>query len=348
MKPLLMTSTRTAAGKTTVGLGIALNSSKKIGYFKPYGDHLVYTKKSLVDMDIMVFQDWLGIESTNEECCLGFDPEKIRSHWNNEEVGGMLDKFFKIISEGKEMVIVESGRNYTFGGLMGVDSYTLAKKFGCDIVIVAEGAADLIVDKVIALKRSMGADIKIRGVVINKVDQPHKLTMEEEIKPGLEKVGMDLLGVLPREPVLERVPMELIINRLNAKLVAGSDGRMDRPAEHVLVGALTADQAMKAPKFHMNNKLLITGGDRVDLIFASMNAETTGIVLTNNILPHPKVMAKADEMHIPILSVPMDTYTTANAVEQVIAEIRPEDEEKKQLIKEMVARELDLKKILEE
>ena len=342
MKSLLMTSTRTAAGKTTVGLGIAMNSDKKIGYFKPYGDHLVYTKKSLVDMDIMVFNDWLNIANANEECCLGFDPEKVRSHWNIEEVNGMLDKFYNTIVEGKEMVIVESGRNYTFGGLMGVDSYTLAKKFNCEVIIVAEGLADLIVDKVIAVQRSMGPDVKVKGVVINKVEQSHKLAMEEEIKPALERIGVNLLGVLPREPLLERVPMQLIINKLNAKLVAGSDGHMDRPAEHIMVGALSADQAMKSPKFHTHNKLIITGGDRVDLIFASLNEETTGIILTNNILPHPKVMAKADEIQIPILSVPMDTYTTANAVEQVIAEIRPDDEDKKHLIKEMAAKELDL------
>ena len=45
MKSLTITSTRTAAGKTTVSLGIALNTDKKIGYYKPYGDHLVYSKR---------------------------------------------------------------------------------------------------------------------------------------------------------------------------------------------------------------------------------------------------------------------------------------------------------------
>ena len=94
-------------------------------------------------------------------------------------------------------------------------------------------------------------------------------------------------------------------------------------------------------------EMLITGGDRVDLIFASVNSDTAGILLTNNILPHPKIMAKADSLNIPILSVAMDTYTTAKAVDKIISEIRPDEEDKKQTIKNMAMKELDLEAILE-
>ena len=86
MKSLTITSTRTAAGKTTVGLGIALNASVKCGYYKPYGDHLVYSKKDLNDMDAMVFHDWLQLGDGTMESTLGFDPDKILSHWNPEEL----------------------------------------------------------------------------------------------------------------------------------------------------------------------------------------------------------------------------------------------------------------------
>jgi len=93
--------------------------------------------------------------------------------------------------------------------------------------------------------------------------------------------------------------------------------------------------------------MLITGGDRVDLIFASLNSDTAGIILTNNILPHPKVIAKADNMNIPIISVAMDTYTTAKSVDKIISEIRPDDEDKKLLIQDLAKKELDIDAILE-
>ncbi|MBU4071887.1 MAG: hypothetical protein KJ773_06920 [Candidatus Thermoplasmatota archaeon] len=113
------------------------------------------------------------------------------------------------------------------------------------------------------------------------------------------------------------------------------------------IGALTADQAMNLPSFFVENKLLITGGDRVDLIFAALNMNTAGIVLTNNILPHPRVIAKADDLKIPIISVHMDTYSTSKAVDKIIAEITPDDDYKKTLIKDMAKANLDLDAILE-
>jgi BioD-like phosphotransacetylase family protein len=343
---LVITSTRTAAGKTTVGLGIGLNTNLKLGYFKPFGDHLVYSKKCLADLDCIVYNEWLGLESSEEERCLGFDPEKITSHWIPEEISGVLKKMHDKTAEGKDMVFIETGCNFSYGGMMRLDSISIAKTLGADMLLVADGNVDLIIDKALAVSRCMENNARLTGVVINKCEDNQRTRLEEEGIQVLQKAGIDVLGILPRQPLLERIDIDQIINKLNAKLVAGTEGEK-KPVDTVLVGALSADQAMKAPEFHQDNKLIITGGDRVDLIFASLDEETSGIILTNNILPHPKVMAKADEINLPILSVPMDTYTTAKAVHKMIADIDPSDTDKKELIKDMVAKEVNLKAILE-
>jgi len=345
MRSLLITSTRTAAGKTTVGLGLALNSTVKCGFCKPFGDQMVYRKKSLVDLDTMVFCEWLGLDKRTESSCLGFDPEKIASEWNREGLDKALLERLEINGQDKDLVLIETGRNYSYGGMMGMDSITLAKKFGSSMLLVAEGNADLIVDKVLAISRCLENNAELKGVVINKCDEKDRAEIEENVLPALEKLGIRVLGILPREELLERARVELILDKLNAKLVAGENG-LEKLIGKVMVGALGADQALKMSEFHQRNKLLITGGDRVDLIYASLADETSGIVLTNNVLPHPKIMAKADELDIPILSVPMDTYTTAKAVYRINAEISPEDEDKKDLIKNMIAKNLDVKSIL--
>jgi len=345
MKSLTITSTRTAAGKTTVGLGIAMNTDVKFGYYKPYGDHLVYSKKDLNDMDAMVYHDWVGLSDKTKECTLGFDPDKILSHWNPEELAGALKKNFDCISEGVDMVFVESGRNYSFGGFMGMDSITLAEIFGSEVLLVAEGDVHLILDKVLAVHKCLEGRAKLKGVVINKVDEENREKIENEVPPILDRAGIKLFGILPRQHILERGNVELVLDKLNAKLVAGSEG-LENLIDRVQVGALSANQAMKMPTFYHENKLLITGGDRVDLIFASLNMDTAGIVLTNNILPHPKVIAKADDLKIPIISVAMDTYTTAKAIDYIISEIRPDEEDKKQIIKDMAKKELDIEGLL--
>jgi hypothetical protein len=341
MKSLTITSSRTAAGKTTVGLGIALNARGKVSYYKPYGDHLVYSKKSLRDLDAMVFHDWLGMDANVLENTLGFDADKIMSHWNQQELDSVLKKNYKAAAGKSDLIIVETARNYSFGGHMDMDSISLAQKFNSELLLVADGDVPLILDKVLAISKCAENIAKLRGIVINKVSDEDRDKMEIEIPQVLGRKGIKLLGILPKRPELEWGHMRLVLEKLNAKLIAGGDG-INKVVKTVQVGALSAEQAMKMPNFFRENKVLITGGDRVDLIFASLAPETAGIVLTNNILPHPKVIAKADDMDIPILSVHMDTYTTAKAVEKIIAEISPDEADKRELIKDMAKKYLDM------
>ncbi len=345
MKSLTITSSRTAAGKTTVGLGIALNANMRCGFYKPYGDHLVYSKKSLHDLDAMVYQNWLGMDKSTLESTLGFDADKIMSHWNSKELDNVLKKNYQAIASKHDLTIVETARNYSFGGHMDMDSISLAQKFNSELILVAEGDVPLILDKVLAISKSAENIAKLKGIIINKVSEEDWDKVKIEVPPVLERKGIRLFGMLPRRAELEWGDMRLVLEKLNAKLIAGGDG-VGNVVKTVQVGALSAEQAMRMPEFFRENKVLITGGDRVDLIFACLAPETAGIVLTNNILPHPKVIAKGDDMNIPIISVPMDTYTTAKAVEKIIAEISPDETDKKELIKNMAKKELDLDAIL--
>ena len=346
MKSLTITSSRTAAGKTTVGLGIALNSNLKCGYYKPFGDHLVYSKKSIHDLDAMVFHNWLGMKDEVLNSTLGFDSDKIMSHWNQDELDSILRKNYKNITKDMDLMLVETARNYSYGGHMDLDSVSLAQKLDSDMILVAEGDIPLILDKVLAISKCTDNIVRLKGVVINKATDEDREKIEVEVPPVLERKGIRLLGILPKLKELEKGTMQLVLDKLNAKLIAGSEG-LDNIIEVVHIGALSADQAMNLPSFFVENKMLITGGDRIDLIFAALNMNTAGIVLTNNIIPHPKVMAKADDLKIPIISVHMDTYTTSKAVEKIVAEITPDDDYKRTLIKDMAKKELDLDAILE-
>ncbi len=51
MSKIIIASLRKNAGKTTVMVGMAKALNKKIGYLKPFGDRLIYSKKRLWDYD---------------------------------------------------------------------------------------------------------------------------------------------------------------------------------------------------------------------------------------------------------------------------------------------------------
>ena len=189
------------------------------------------------------------------------------------------------------------------------------------------------------------AGSRLAGVVINKVENEAEGSLKEEIIPALDEENITYLGHVPKIRQLEKARVSLVVERLHAKLVAGSGG-LDKEIEQVLVGALSADAALRMPAFQSQGKMLITGGDRTDLILVSLSEDTSGIILTNNVLPHPRILSKADQLNVPIISVPMDTYTTAKMVEHIVAELLPEDKDKMELIKDIVRKGIKLDKIL--
>jgi len=83
------------------------------------------------------------------------------------------------------------------------------------------------------------------------------------------------------------------------------------------VGAMSGDAPPALPLFRIQNKLAITGGDRSDMIVAALESSTSGIVLTNNIIPPQNIIAKAADKNVPLLLVPYDTFRTAKQIDDM-------------------------------
>ncbi len=50
MNKIVFACTRRSAGKTTIFTGLAKAMGKEVAYMKPFGDRLIYRKKTLVGL----------------------------------------------------------------------------------------------------------------------------------------------------------------------------------------------------------------------------------------------------------------------------------------------------------
>ena len=96
------------------------------------------------------------------------------------------------------------------------------------------------------------------------------------------------------------------------------------------------------------NELVITGGDRTDIVFAALEAGARAIILTGNLYPSVKIFPRADELAVPLILVPYDTYTTLQILQGIVGKIRPEDQKRIDRAKKIVAENVDWKHILSE
>ncbi len=105
-----------------------------------------------------------------------------------------------------------------------------------------------------------------------------------------------------------------------------------------------------------NGSLLITPGDRGDMITTLLNAHhlkkpkksvsIAGIILTGNIVPNPKIMALIKNAKIPVLLSKHHTYLTASQIHDLAIKIRPEDKEKTKIAENLISQYVDINKIL--
>jgi len=121
--------------------------------------------------------------------------------------------------------------------------------------------------------------------------------------------------------------------------------------EDVIVGAMGAQNAMK---YFKGGVLLITPGDREDIVQAACaNLEAkngqkmAGIILTGNLRPGHELLKVIREMTIPVLFTDQDSYHVASEVHDLTVKTLPGDGEKISLIRDLISRNVNVRKILE-
>jgi len=344
VKSLIVASTREGAGKTSLLIGLTRALDKRFGYVKPLGDRPLYRKKRLWDHDASLLFRLLGLEQQPETASIGFDHSKIRYSYDRASALDALKGRVEDAGKGRDVVAIESGKDLSYGASLFLDPLTISQETGIPVLIVAGGQDDAIADDLAFVQRFVGTDeANVAGVIINKVAHPKDF--RETHLPEIEKLGIEVFGVIPlREELLTR-SVSTIAERLFARVLAGEAG-LSGTVRTVAVGAMSADAAMSDPLIRLPDKLVITSGDRSDMILAAIDAGgTSAIVLTNNLVPPANVISRAEEAGIPLLLVPGDTYAVALQVERIESLVTPDEAVKIEILGDLVAKSVDLRGI---
>jgi BioD-like phosphotransacetylase family protein len=338
MKKLIVGSIDKGAGKTTIIVGLAKAMGKPVGYMKPFGDRLLYKKKRLWDYDSALMTDVFRIGEPPEDMSIGFEHAKLRYMYNEKETSRRLMDVMGRVEKGKDAVFVEAGGEMYYGSSVYLDVFSVARCLGGELVIVISGEDNDIVDEAGFIKKYVSLqDIRFKGVIANKVKDAAEF--KNVSLPFMGKMGINVLGVVPYAAGLSYFRMGYLADALFAKVLAGEEG-LARSAKRIFVGAMSASRAHGIPHFNDPDKLVITSGDRDDMLVAAMETGSAGIILTGNILPDSKFVSKASAQGIPLLLVSADTYQTARQIDDLEPLLTSTDAEKinlaAQLVKEHV------------
>lgn len=343
MDKTVIASMRRGAGKTSLIVGMADKLGQKIGYMKPFGDRPVYRKKRLWDYDTSLMTSLYGLGDNPEDMCLGFDHSKLRYMYSGDGTKDRLLEAIDNLSEGKDRIFIEGGQDLMYGTYVHLGSLSLAKHSGAKLIIVVSGDNDTIIDDCAFIKKYIDQkEINFGGVIINKVNKPKEFKGEQ--KKMIEEMGLDVLGVVPNMLELTHLSVAYLSEALFAKVITAEEN-LNRSVENILIGAMSVDLPLQKILSERKKKLMITSGDRSDMIVAALESDTEAIVLTNNILPPANIISKAEDKGVPMLLVPFDTYRTSKQIDDLEPLLDCGDKKRRMLLAKIVGDNVDLKKI---
>jgi uncharacterized protein len=344
MNTVVIASLRSSAGKTSLTVGLAEVLRKNIGYMKPFGDRMLYSKKRLWDYDAALLANLYAMDEAPEDMSIGFDHSKLRYMYDQPAVAARVRELAGTIGRGKDLLIVEGGKSLSYGTSVHLDCLSLTRYVGGRLVFVISGDDDTILDDLMFIKANVDlGGAAIAGVVVNKVynlDDFRETYLQE-----IEQAGIRVLGIIPNEPALSYFSLSFLADRLFAKVIAG-ESSLERQVKNIFIGAMSGNVAMQKPLFKKEDKLIITGGDRSDMIIAAIESSAAGVILTNNILPPPAIIARAEESGTPLLLVTPDTYQIARQIDRMEALLTRKDTGKIEILKNTIGQHVDVGAIM--
>jgi len=276
---------------------------------------------------------------------------KYLTHANNEALVKKIQNSFDRVAWEKDFVLCEGSGHAGVGSVFDLSNAQVAKTLGCKVIIVSQGGIGKPIDEV-SLNQALfeKEGVEIIGVIINKVMEEKIPEITQFVRRGLKRKGLELLGVLPHQHILSKPTVGLVREELGAEML-NIPPTMNTLVDDVVVGAMGAQNAMQ---FFQRGVLLITPGDREDILLAAGATAApdsadnlAGIVLTGGLRPGAGVMKALQALQIPVLLAQADSYQVASKVHDLIVKTRPADAEKISLIRDLIAKHINVKKIID-
>ena len=347
-KKLIIASTEAYCGKSATILGLSHLSHARdipVGYGQPLATDLRQSVKNLGSADDAKFlANILDLPSNRAKSpLLSLERDTIdrRLKGNDRRDYGAAVKEYVNQIEG-DLVFLEGASNLWEGSIFNLSVPEIAEAVDASILLVTRYHPLLLVGSLLSAKKFLGD--RLLGVVINDIPLVEMSTASETIKSYLEQQQIPVLGMLPKDSILNSVSVREIATRLNAEVLCGSE-HLDWMVESLSIGAMNVNSALGYFR-QRENMAVITGGDRAELQMAALETSTHCLILTGRIPPKDIIIERAESLEIPILSVDTDTLTTVEVVDDAFGKVPIYEAIKISQIKYLMEQHFDMDRLI--
>ena len=353
-KNIFIAATRQNDGKTVISVGLFLALKKyvnKIGFIKPVGQKYLIVDGKKVDKDVVLLKKICNLDDDLQDMNPiaveeGFTRQYLDNP-NKEYFVSKIKESYRRISEGKDFVIIEGTGHAGVGSVFDLNNAEVAKLLNAPVVLISIGGIGRPADEV-SLNLSLFKEkkVSIKGIIINKVQREKKEIVEKYLGNFFGKMKLKLLGLIPYEPSLVYPNLFQIKEAVNGRFISGED-KMNEKIKNVVVGAMTARHALD---YFKPDSLLITPGDREDIILAALSTTIQnlikGIVLTGGLIPHKTILNLIKKYDFPTIIASEGTYEVASRINELVVKLTENDLDKIEIARNLIEENIDIEEIL--
>jgi BioD-like phosphotransacetylase family protein len=376
VRQLYLAATGQNRGKTTAALGLFngfVERGLRAGFMKPVGQRTVIDDGVPADEDAVLMRATFGLPEPYSVLSpvhipRGFTKAYIAGEVV-EDLGARVTRAHATFDH-HDLLLIEGTGHAGVGAVIGLSNAAVASSLGAPAIIISEGGVGRPIDEIV-LNAALFArhGVPVAGAIVNKVDVKAQPGMERVLERGLAPYDIPLLGILPVQPMLSNPTLEMILEGVPGEtLHPGPD--LERVIDGVAIGAMEPGHMLERVG---PGTLVIVPGDREDVILTLTTAHlmgtprsatvdertqptlelddghagaAIGLVLTGGYRPRPAVIEAIRRADLFATLVKDDTYTVASEVHDLLVKTHAADREKIALIKELVAANLDVDRIL--
>jgi BioD-like phosphotransacetylase family protein len=356
---VFIAATQQNDGKTTTSLGLFAALRKRIGrigFMKPVGQRFEEIEGKRIDEDSVLIDQTFGVATPLEAMSpIAVEPDFTRRYieeQNNEHLVKRIQNSFDRAAWEKDFMIIEGTGHAGVGSVFDLSNARVAKLLQSKVILVTKGGIGKPIDE-IALNAALfeKEGVEVLGVVMNKIIGAKYDYVRDFARRGLARMGLELLGAIPEEPLLANATLGQIRQTIKGTFINAKE-KNRRRVKKIIIGAMNSTHVME--HFHPGT-LVIAPGDREDVILAALSTTTltdaedraiAGLVLSGDLLPHQSVLDLITNSDVPVIRSALDSYSVASSIHSMTVKTLPGDVEKIDKIQALIERYVDVDRVL--
>jgi phosphate acetyltransferase len=308
----------------------------------------------------------------------GFAPPEPRPYAEVEgllvagEMGRLLEDVvaaYQGVAEGADVVIVEGVVATAEHPGLGALNAEMARALDAEVILVGSpgtASLDVFSDRLVAGARPYGGVTagKVLGIIVNRLNEPigeviggtrtsYRVPEEtldaaalRERLPAVRSGDLVLVGAVPWKQAMVAPRVVDVARQLGAVPIRAGQMETRRVVDVAAVARTVRNMTHRLRP----DALIVTPGDRDDVLLAACMAALAGvplagIVLTGGLEPDPAVLKLCDRAFatgLPLLKVEADSYVTSARASRLNLEVPIDDVERIETVMEAVASEIDV------